>query len=144
MGNAIAALKHAAMTKKVSMWSSLPTFKQSFPGILALIVIAVFCGVPGIPFPFSIEVLLKYIDSVLPPIYTKGLFTDLLHFNYVVIGLVIGILIRNVFGVPRSWEAGLSYSSVFMNAGIIMLGSQYMLRDLVKLGPVSIILMDLG
>jgi uncharacterized integral membrane protein (TIGR00698 family) len=123
------------------MWSALPTIRQSYPGILALIIIAIFCGVPGIPFPYTIEELLKYIDAVLPPIHTKGLFTDLLHFNYVVIGLVVGILIRNVFGVPRSWEAGLSYSGVFMNVGIIMLGSQYMLRDLVKLGPVSIILM---
>ncbi len=137
----VAASEEAAMTSKVSIWSALPTFKQSLPGILALIVIAVVCGVPGVPFPYTIEALLKYIDAVLPPIYTKGLFTDLLHFNYVVIGLVAGILIRNVFGVPRSWEAGLSYSGVFMNAGIIMLGSQYMLRDLVKLGPVSVVLM---
>jgi uncharacterized integral membrane protein (TIGR00698 family) len=129
------------LTRKISMWSALPTLRQSYPGILALIIIAIFCGVPGIPFPYTIESLLKYVDAVLPPIHTKGLFIDLLHFNYVVIGLVIGILIRNVFGVPRSWEAGLSYSGVFMNVGIIMLGSQYMLRDLVKLGPVSIILM---
>jgi len=131
----------AGITRKVSMWSTLPTFRQSLPGILALIVIAILCGVPGIPFPFTVEALLRYVDAVLPPIHTKGLFIDLLHFNYVVIGLVAGILIRNVFGVPRSWEAGLSYSGVFMNVGIIMLGSQYMLRDLVKLGPVSIILM---
>jgi uncharacterized integral membrane protein (TIGR00698 family) len=136
-----AASVDIAAARRVTMWSALPTFRQSLPGLLALIVIAVFCGIPGIPFPFTIEALLKYIDAVLPPIHTKGLFIDLLHFNYVVIGLVTGILIRNVFGVPRSWEAGLSYSGVFMNVGIIMLGSQYMLRDLVKLGPVSIILM---
>jgi uncharacterized integral membrane protein (TIGR00698 family) len=141
MGAVAAASADAGLTRKVSMWSTLPSFRQSLPGILALILIAIFCGVPGIPFPYTIEALLKYIDSVLPPIHTKGLFIDLLHFNYVVIGLVAGILIRNVFGVPRSWEAGLSYSGVFMNVGIIMLGSQYMLRDLVKLGPVSIILM---
>jgi uncharacterized integral membrane protein (TIGR00698 family) len=141
MGALTTASGDAGLTHKVSMWSTLPAFRQSLPGILALIMIAIFCGVPGIPFPYTIEALLKYIDVVLPPIHTKGLFIDLLHFNYVVIGLVAGILIRNVFGVPRSWEAGLSYSGVFMNVGIIMLGSQYMLRDLVKLGPVSIILM---
>ena len=141
MGAVTAASGDAGLARKVSLWSTLPGFRQSLPGILALIVIAIFCGVPGIPFPFTIEALLKYIDAVLPPIHTKGLFIDLLHFNYVVIGLVAGILIRNVFGVPRSWEAGLSYSGVFMNVGIIMLGSQYMLRDLIKLGPVSIILM---
>ena len=84
---------------------------------------------------------MRYFDSVLPPIYGKGLFVDLLHFNYVVTCLVAGIVIRNVIGVPKSWEPGLTYSGCFMNVGIIMLGSQYVLRDLVKLGAVSIIVM---
>jgi len=141
MANAIATPTDAALTRKVSMWSALPTFRQSLPGLLALIIIAIFCGVPGIPWPFTIEALLKYIDAVLPPIYGKGLFIDLLHFNYVVIGLAVGIVIRNVLGVPKSWEAGLSYTAVFMNVGIIILGSQYMLSDLVKLGAISILLM---
>jgi len=141
MANAIATPTDAARTRKVSMWRALPTFRQSLPGLLALIIIAIFCGVPGIPWPYTIEALLKYIDAVLPPIYGKGLFIDLLHFNYVVIGLAVGIVIRNVLGVPKSWEAGLSYTAVFMNVGIIILGSQYMLSDLVKLGAISILLM---
>ena len=127
--------------QKVSIWSALPTFRQSLPGLLGLIVIAIFCGVPGIPWPFTVEAILKYVDAVLPPIYGKGLFVELLHFNYVVIALAAGILIRNVVGVPKSWEPGLSYTGVFMNVGIIILGSQYMLRDLVKLGAVSVLLM---
>ena len=127
--------------KKISMWSTLPSFRQSLPGLLAVIIIAIFCGIPGIPWPFTVEALLKYIDAVLPPIYGKGLFVDLLHFNYVVIGLAAGILIRNVVGIPRKWEPGLSYTAVFMNVGIIILGSQYMLRDLLKLGVISILLM---
>ena len=129
------------MNKKMSMWSTLPSFRQSLPGLLAVVIIAIFCGIPGIPWPFTVEALLKYIDAVLPPIYGKGLFIDLLHFNYVVIGLAAGILIRNLIGFPKSWEPGLSYTSVFMNVGIIILGSQYMLRDLVKLGALSILLM---
>jgi uncharacterized integral membrane protein (TIGR00698 family) len=141
MANAIATPTDATLTRKISMWSALPTFRQSLPGLLALIVIAIVCGVPGIPWPFTIEALLKYIDAVLPPIYGKGLFIDLLHFNYVVIGLAVGILIRNVVGVPKSWEPGLSYTAVFMNVGIIILGSQYMLSDLVKLGVITILLM---
>ena len=141
MANAIATPTDTTLTRKVSMWSALPTFRQSLPGLLALIIIAIICGVPGIPWPFTIEALLKYIDAVLPPIYGKGLFIDLLHFNYVVIGLAVGILIRNVVGVPKRWEPGLSYTAVFMNVGIIILGSQYMLSDLVKLGAISILLM---
>jgi len=36
---------------------------------------------------------------------------------------------------------GTIQTPVFMNVGIIMLGSQYMLRDLIKLGPISIVVM---
>lgn len=127
--------------RKLSVWSALPTFKESWPGFLAMAIIAILCGLPGLQSIFSIDGILHYIDAVLPPIYGKGLFTDLLHFNYVVTCLVVGILFRNVVGVPESWEAGVTYSGVFMNVGIIMLGSQYLLRDLVKLGTISIIIM---
>jgi uncharacterized integral membrane protein (TIGR00698 family) len=136
-----AAIAGTALMAKPSVWSSLPSFQRSWPGLLAVVIIAVLCGLPGVDFPFTVENLLRYVDSTLPPIYGKGLFVDLLHFNYVVIGLVVGILIRNVVGVPKSLEPGLTYSGVFMNVGIIMLGSQYMLRDLVKLGAVSVLLM---
>ena len=129
------------MNKKVSMWSALPGWKESAPGLIAMLLISVFCGLPGIPWPFSVYNLLHYIDKVLPPIYGKGLFIDLFHFNYVVIGLVVGMVIRNVIGVPKSWEDGISFTAVMMNTGIIMIGSQYMLRDLVKLGGESITLM---
>ncbi|HVN24685.1 MAG TPA: putative sulfate exporter family transporter [Syntrophorhabdales bacterium] len=135
------AVGGAVPVRKPSVWAALPSFRRSWPGLLAMIIIAVICGLPGLDFSFTVQSLLAYVDAVLPPIYGKGLFVDLLHFNYVVIGLVAGILIRNVVGVPKSWEPGLTYSGVFMNVGIIMLGSQYVLRDLVKLGVVSIVLM---
>jgi uncharacterized integral membrane protein (TIGR00698 family) len=127
--------------RKPSLWSAMPSFRKSWPGLLAMAIIAILCGLPGLHFLFTIDTLLHYIDAVLPPIYGKGFFTDLLHFNYVVTCLVVGILIRNVIGVPHSWESGLTYSGVFMNAGIIMLGSQYLLSDLIKLGTISIIIM---
>jgi len=128
-------------TEKTSMWSVLPGFRESWPGLLAIIVIALFCELPGLPWPITVHKLLLYIDHVLPPIQGRGLFTDLLHFNYVVICLSAGIIIRNVFGVPKSWEKGLSYYSVFLHAGIIMLGSQYLLRDMAKLGGLTVIVM---
>jgi uncharacterized integral membrane protein (TIGR00698 family) len=106
-----------------------------------MLLLSIFCGLPGIPWPFTVHNLLYYIDHVLPPVYGKGLFIDLLHFNYVVIGLVVGMVIRNVIGVPRSWEMGISYTPVMMNTGIVLIGTQYMLRDLVKLGTQSITLM---
>jgi uncharacterized integral membrane protein (TIGR00698 family) len=131
----------APQNGKASIWSTLPGFKESWPGLLAIAIIALFCELPGLPWPITVHKLLVYIDHVLPPIQGRGLFTDLLHFNYVVICLAVGIIIRNVIGVPKSWEKGLSYYSVFLHAGIIMLGSQYLLRDMVKLGPITVIIM---
>jgi len=123
------------------VWSALPSFRKSWPGLLAMALLALFCGLPGLNFPLTLDTLLHYIDAILPPIYGKGFFTDLLHMNYVVNCLIVGIVVRNVIGVPNSWEPGLTYSGTFMNAGIIMLGSQYLLSDLIKLGWVSIIVM---
>ena len=66
--------------KGVSKWAALPGLKESAPGLIAMFVIAMFCEMPGLPWPFTVEVVLKYIDHVLPPINGKGLFVDLLHF----------------------------------------------------------------
>ncbi|MFC1838391.1 YeiH family protein [Thermodesulfobacteriota bacterium] len=127
--------------REPSVWSALPSFRKSWPGLLAMAILALLCGLPGLNFLFTLDTLLHYIDAVLPPIYGKGFFTDLLHMNYVVNCLIVGIVVRNIIGVPNSWEPGLTYSGTFMNAGIIMLGSQYLLSDLVKLGGVSIVVM---
>jgi len=127
--------------REPSVWSALPSFQKSWPGLLAMAILAILCGLPGLNFFFTIDTLLHYIDAVLPPVYGKGFFTDLLHMNYVVNCLIVGIVVRNVIGVPNSWEPGLTYSGVFMNSGIIMLGSQYLLSDLMKLGGVSIVVM---
>jgi uncharacterized integral membrane protein (TIGR00698 family) len=135
------AVEITSSTRVPSVWSSLPGFKKSWPGLLAMALLALFCGLPGLNFPLTLDTLLHYVDAILPPIYGKGFFTDLLHMNYVVNCLIVGIVVRNVIGVPNSWEPGLTYSGIFMNAGIIMLGSQYLLSDLIKLGAVSIIVM---
>ncbi len=135
------AIEKTSNAREPSVWSALPSFKKSWPGLLAMALLALFCGLPGLNFPLTIDTFLHYIDAVLPPVYGKGFFTDLLHMNYVVNCLIVGIVVRNVIGVPNSWEPGLTYSGIFMNAGIIMLGSQYLLSDLVKLGMVSIIVM---
>jgi uncharacterized integral membrane protein (TIGR00698 family) len=135
------AIEKTSNARVPSVWSALPSFRKSWPGLLAMALLALFCGLPGLNFPLTLDTLLHYIDAVLPPIYGKGFFTDLLHMNYVVNCLIVGIVVRNVIGVPNSWEPGLTYSGTFMNAGIIMLGSQYLLSDLIKLGWVSIIVM---
>jgi uncharacterized integral membrane protein (TIGR00698 family) len=127
--------------KKVSIWQALPSWKEAWPGLLAMLVLAFICGLPGVPWPYTIEHLFWYFDHMLPPINGKGLFLDLLHCNYVVTGLVLGLIIRNFVGVPKKWEPGLTFTPVLMNAGIVLIASQYFLHDLAKLGGTTITLM---
>lgn len=118
---------------------ALPGLQEAWPGLLAILIIALLVGVPGITFGgFTIDNGLKALDNILPKVGGKGIFTGLLHLNYVVIALVVGIIIRNVIGMPKAWAAGVSYNAVLYKTGIVILGSQYMLSDLAKLGPVSL------
>ncbi len=118
---------------------ALPGLREAWPGLLAILVIALLVGVPGITLGgFTLENALKALDNILPKLGGKGLFTGILHFNYVVAALLVGIIIRNVIGMPKAWTAGISYNAVLYKTGIVILGSQYMLSDLAKLGPVSL------
>ncbi len=43
-----------------SVWSIMPGFRESYPGILALIIIAIFCELPGLPWPITVHHLLLH------------------------------------------------------------------------------------
>ena len=50
--------KLEASRDKTSMWHVLPGFKESWPGLLAIVVIALFCELPGLAWPFTMHRLL--------------------------------------------------------------------------------------
>jgi len=58
--------------RKDSVWNLIPSWRESLPGALAMIIIAIFCGLPGIPWPFTIQNLLSYIDQILRRFTGKG------------------------------------------------------------------------
>ena len=61
-----------SVSARSSRWSTLPGFRESWPGILAIMVIALFCELPGLPWPVTVHKLLLYIDHVLPPIQGRA------------------------------------------------------------------------
>jgi uncharacterized membrane protein YadS len=65
---------------------------------------------------------------------------ELLGLNYVVIGIVTGIIIVNVFKIPGWAENGVRLSRLGLKTGVILLGALYSAAELKNLGGLSIIM----
>jgi uncharacterized integral membrane protein (TIGR00698 family) len=69
--------------------------------------------------------------------------TDAFHLNYILLGIIMGLLYRNViFGgkLPEIFADGFKLSRLFIKTGIILLGSLYTVQAIVKLGAMAIFL----
>lgn len=65
---------------------------------------------------------------------------QLLGLNYVVLGIVTGIIIVNVFNVPVWAQHGVRLSRLGLKTGVILLGTLYSLAELQQLGKLSVLL----
>jgi uncharacterized integral membrane protein (TIGR00698 family) len=73
----------------------------------------------------------------------KGWLIKVTHLNYILLGIIMGLLYRNVlFGgkLPALFEDGFKLSRLFIKTGIILLGSLYTVQAIVKLGAMAIFL----
>lgn len=73
----------------------------------------------------------------------KGWLIKVTHLNYILLGIIIGMLYRNVlFGgrIPALFEDGFKLSRLMIKTGIILLGSLYTVQAIVTLGAMAIFL----
>nr|MDJ0989542.1 putative sulfate exporter family transporter [Desulfobacterales bacterium] len=61
-----------------------------------------------------------------------------LNLNYVVLGILVGVLITNTIGIPSFAAAGVKTARFVLKMGVIMLGARYSFAELAKLGVYSI------
>ncbi len=64
----------------------------------------------------------------------------LLGLNYVVMGIVTGIIIVNVFKIPEWAKNGVRLSRLGLKTGVILLGTLYSAAELTNLGGLSIVM----
>lgn len=67
-------------------------------------------------------------------------FASVLNLNYVVMGIVAGIIVVNVFKVPSWAENGVRLSRLGLKTGVILLGTLYSLAELAQLGRLSVVM----
>jgi uncharacterized membrane protein YadS len=67
-------------------------------------------------------------------------FASVLNLNYVVMGILAGIITANVFKVPSWAENGVRLSRLALKTGVILLGALYSFAELQELGKLSVAL----
>ena len=67
-------------------------------------------------------------------------FASIFNLNYVVLGIVIGIVIVNVFSIPAWAQNGVRTARFFLKTGVILLGALYSAAELAQLGALSVVM----
>lgn len=70
-------------------------------------------------------------------------FAKIFNLNYVVLGIVIGIVIVNVFKIPEWAANGVRTARFFLKTGVILLGTLYSAAELAQLGALSVVLIGI-
>jgi len=67
-------------------------------------------------------------------------FASVMNLNYVVMGILAGIIVVNVFRVPKWAENGVRLSRLGLKTGGILLGALYSFAELAQLGKLSVVM----
>lgn len=62
------------------------------------------------------------------------------NIEYVLWAILLGLVISNTIGVPEIFKSGVATYEFWLKAGIVLLGSRFLLGDILKLGGVSLVL----
>jgi uncharacterized integral membrane protein (TIGR00698 family) len=72
--------------------------------------------------------------------YTKTNHIPFPNIEYVLWAIVIGLIIANTVGVPKIFQPGVATYEFWLKAGIVLLGSRFLLGDILHLGGISLAL----
>src|SRR5271170_6485209 len=99
-------------------------FLRLLPGVALLAVVG-----------FTGKLLEKNINA-----YAKAHHFPFPNIEYVLWAILLGLVISNVFGLPEIFKPGVATYEFWLKAGIVLLGSRFLLGDVAKLGGVSLLL----
>jgi uncharacterized integral membrane protein (TIGR00698 family) len=95
--------------------------------------------IPGLLLLAAVGYAGKFIEQSIAA-YTKAHHLTFPNIEYVLWAIVIGLVIANTVGVPRVLQAGVATYEFWLKAGIVLLGSRFLLGDILHLGGISLLL----
>jgi uncharacterized integral membrane protein (TIGR00698 family) len=84
-----------------------------------------------------LEPLVKIMSESLAPTLGFSVY-KVLNLNYVVLGILVGVVLTNTYGIPKFAGAGVKCARFVLKMGVIMLGARYSFAELAKLGVYSV------
>ena len=128
LGVACALLRQSRMGKPMGKFDVFVL--ETIPGILFILALAM--GIRWLAEP-----TVKMISSALVPVLGFKIY-KVLNLNYVVLGIIVGIIITNSWGIPKFAASGVKTARFVLKMGVILLGARYSFAELAKLGMVSV------
>ena len=129
----IALLGALINTTRKSGTSNIDTFiLRPLGGIVLILVMAM-------AIRWYAEPLMKIISKGLQPTLGFKIY-KVLNLNYVVLGILAGVLLTNTWGIPKFAGDGVKCARFVLKMGVIMLGARYSFAELAKLGVYSVFL----
>jgi len=83
------------------------------------------------------------LSKSLGPVMGDKHLHKVLGLNYVVLGILAGIVIVNTIGIPKWAKNGVRLSRLGLKTGVILLGTLYSFAELAQLGKLSVILIGI-
>ena len=111
----------------------VPQVKQAQPALRFLRII------PGVLLLAAIGYAGKLLEQNVGA-YAKAHHWVFPNIEYVLWAILLGLLISNTVGVPEIFRTGVATYEFWLRAGIVLLGSRFLLGDILKLGGVSLLL----
>ena len=105
-------------------------FLQIVGGIIMMLILAMLIR-------WYLEPMVKIWAKALAPVVGFNAY-KILNLNYVVLGLLVGVLVTNTAGIPKFAAPGVKCARFVLKMGVIMLGARYSFAELAKLGVYSI------
>jgi uncharacterized integral membrane protein (TIGR00698 family) len=128
LGFVTALLRQVRMNKPMGRFDVFVL--ETVPGILFIMVLAM-----GIR--WFMEPVVVLMSKQLVPVLGFKLH-KVLNLNYVVLGILVGIVITNSWGIPKFAASGVKTARFVLKMGVILLGARYSFAELAKLGMVSV------
>lgn len=105
-------------------------FLQPLGGVIMIMVIAM-------AIRWYLEPLVMIMSGSLEPVLGFGVY-KVLNLNYVVLGILAGVVLTNSYGIPEFAAPGVKCARFVLKMGVIMLGARYSFAELAKLGVYSV------
>src|SRR5258705_9946084 len=70
--------------------------------------------------------------------YAKAHHWTFPNIEYVLWAIVIGLIISNLLTVPKVFQPGIATYEFWLKVGIVLLGSRFVMADMLKLGGISL------